>query len=435
MKRIVLIMMVFVAFGALGQTSFSLTTAQQYAKEHNVNVTNAKLDEAIMDAKVWETTSAGLPQVNASGEFQNFIDIPTSVLPANAFNPMAPADELVGIQFGTNYNATGSLSVSQLVFSGNYLVGLQATKAAARISMQATEKAEIDVEMSVAEAFFTVLVLKENQNLLQQTLDKMKVILERTNLLVKEEVMISTDAAQLELSVLQVENAMKTLKNQEESAKNFLKFQMGYPIENEIQLEGSISREVAEFTGSIDPQNNIDFRILTSQMELNELNLKNMKANYLPSLAAFFSYQKQAMRNDFDFFEGDKEWYPTTLWGLKLSIPIFSSGQRSSQVKQAQLEVEKSANNLVMVEEGLKLQIAQALTEYQIALDKLALSVQSKEIADKVLADSEILFQEKVITSIELTQAQNQVLNETTNYTNALFELVQAKLKLEKLAK
>jgi outer membrane protein TolC len=435
MKKLTFLLLVSLAFNATGQEVFTLDKAKQYALEHHADVTNAKIDEAIMDAKVWETTAIGLPQVEASGEFQNFIDIPTSVLPANAFNPMAPEGELVGIQFGTNYNVTGGVSVSQLVFSGNYLVGLQAIKAAAKIQTQATEKTEIDVEMGVAEAFYTVLVLRENQILLAENLEQMKSILEKTRLLVEEEVMISTDAAQLELSVLQVENAIKTIQLQEQSAKNFLKFQMGYPIEKALDVEGSISREVAEFTGSINPENNIDFRILTSQLELNELNLKNTKANYLPTLAAFFNYQQQALRNDFDFFDGDKEWYPTTLWGLQLKIPIFSSGQRSAQVKQAQLEVEKSENQLEMVQEGLKLQIAQAFSEYQIALDKLALSVKSKELAEKVLADSEVLYEEKVITSIELTQAQTQVLNETTNYTNALFELVQAKLALEKLAK
>lgn len=435
MKQLTFLFLVTLSLSGVSQGSFNLEKAKKYALEHHVDVTNAKLDEAIMDAKVWETTAMGLPQVEASGEFQNFIDIPTSVLPANAFNPLAPEGELVGIQFGTNYNVTGGVSVSQLVFSGNYLVGLQAVKAAANIQSQATEKTEIEVEMGVAEAYYTVLVLKENQVLLGETLEQMKSIFEKTKMLVEEEVMISTDAAQLELSVLQVENAIKTIQLQEASAMNFLKFQMGYPIDDELTIEGSISRDVAEFTGSINPQNNIDFRILTSQLELNELNLKNTKANYLPTLAAFFNYQQQALRNDFDFFDSDKEWYPTTLWGLQLKIPIFSSGQRSAQVKQAKLEVEKSQNQLDMVEEGLKLQVAQAFSEYQIALDKLALSVKSKELAEKVLVDSEVLYEEKVITSIELTQAQSQVLNETTNYTNALFELVQAKLALEKLAK
>lgn len=435
MKGISLILLLTIGWQVVGQTSFSLESAKKYALEHHKDIMNAKLDELIMEAKVWETTAIGLPQVEASGEFQNFIDIPTSVLPANAFNPLAPEDELVGIQFGTNYNVTGGVSVSQLVFSGNYLVGLQAVKAAANIQSQATTKTEIEVEMGVAEAYYTVLVLKENQILLNETLEQMQLMYEKTQILVEEEVMISTDAVQLELSVLQVENAIKTIQLQEEAAKNFLKFQMGYPIDDAIEVEGSISRDVAEFTGSINPQNNIDFKILTSQLELNELDLKNTKANYLPTLAAFFNYQQQALRNDFDFFDSDKEWYPTTLWGLQLKIPIFSSGQRKAQVKQASLEVEKTQNQIEMVEEGLKLQIAQAFSDYQIALDKLSLSVQSKELAEKVLSDSEILYEEKVITSIELTQAQNQVLNETTNYTNALFDLIKAKLALEKLAK
>ena len=164
------------------------------------------------------------------------------------------------------------------------------------------------------------------------------------------------------------------------------------------------------------------------------MSLKNTKANYLPTLAAFFNFQKQALRNEFDFFDGDKEWYPTTLWGLTLNIPIFSSGQRMSQVKQAAMEVEKTEQSIAQFSEALKMQIFQATTNYELAQNKLALQVKSKEFAQKVLDDTQILYKEGTANSIELTQAQSQLLTEQTNYTNAMFELIKAKLALEKLA-
>ena len=181
-------------------------------------------------------------------------------------------------------------------------------------------------------------------------------------------------------------------------------------------------------------ESNIDYQILNSQLELNNLSLKNTKANYLPTLAAFFNYQRQALRNDFDFFDGDKEWYPTTLWGLSLNIPIFSSGQKMAQVKQASIEVEKTENSINQFSEGFKMQVYQATMNYKIAQDKLNLQVKSQDYAQKVLDDTQILYKEGTVTSIELTQAQNQLITEQTNYTNALFELIKAKLQLEKLA-
>jgi len=139
-NNIYLVLFLLLTKPFIGQQSFSLKQAQNYAIEHSQKVENANIDMQIADKKVWETTASGLPQVSAQGKFQNFIDIPTSVLPANVFNPLAPAGELVGVKFGTKYNLNGSIQVSQLLFSGNYLVGLQAAKTYTSLSKQLKDK-------------------------------------------------------------------------------------------------------------------------------------------------------------------------------------------------------------------------------------------------------------------------------------------------------
>jgi outer membrane protein len=175
--------------------------------------------------------------------------------------------------------------------------------------------------------------------------------------------------------------------------------------------------------------------MLTTQLELNQLSLKNTKANYLPTVSAFFSYQQQALRNEFNFFASGESWYPTTLWGVKISVPIFSSGQRNSQVEQAAIEVDKTEFSMEMLSEGLQLQILQAQTSYDVAIRKMEMHTRAQQIAAEVLKDKETLFKEGVATSIEITQAQSQLLTESTNYTNALFEMIKSKLTLEKLSK
>jgi outer membrane protein len=435
MKLNLSIILVLTMLSSVAQETFTLTKAHTYALDNNKNITNAKLDQKSMESKIWEIKSSGLPQVNGSLEFQNFIDIPTQVLPANAFNPAAPADELVGLQFGTNYNATGGINVSQLLFSGNYIVGVQAIKASSQIYAQLTEKQEIDVKADVSEAFYTVLILKENKAILDSTLENMAKLYELTQKLVTEEVMIRTDAAQLELGVVQIENAISTLESQIILSKNLLKFQMGYPLASEIKLEGTLDPDLIQIGSVINPENNIDYKMLTTQLELNQLSLKNTKANYLPTVSAFFSYQQQALRNEFNFFASGESWYPTTLWGVKISVPIFSSGQRNSQVEQAAIEVDKTEFSMEMLSEGLQLQILQAQTSYDVAIRKMEMHTRAQQIAAEVLKDKETLFKEGVATSIEITQAQSQLLTESTNYTNALFEMIKAKLTLEKLSK
>lgn len=434
MKLLTSLLLLGLGIQAVAQTSFDLESAKQYALEHNQEFQNASLDELIMKKKVWETTATGLPQVSAEGQFQNYVDIPTQVLPANAFNPMAPADELVGVKFGTDYNVTGSISVSQLVFSGNYIVGLQAVKASTEMYNVLTEKKSIEIKANVTEAYFTILVLRENLSILEETLKTMSDLLASTQKLVDAKVMVATNAAQLELSVLQVKNGVSQVNAQVAMAKDLLKYHMGMPLSNEIEVEGSLSLGKEDAMVQVTPAQNIDYEILERQLELNELSLKNTQANYLPTLGAFLTHQQVAQRNSFDFFDGDQPWYPTTIWGLKLSVPIFSSGQRAAQVSQAKIEVEKTQNQLTTVEQGLQLQINQAITNYTLALETLTLKEKSIEVAQRVFDDNQILYQEGAVSSIELTQSQSQLLQTQTEYTNALYELVKAKVALDKLA-
>lgn len=417
----------------VAQETITLEKAQEFALSHNYEIQNAQVDELIMKKKVWEITAQGLPQASASGQFQNYIDIPTQLVPAQTFNPSAPEGEFIGLKFGTDYNVNGTVQVSQIVFNGNYLVGLQAAKASRSMYSLLTDKKEIDVKADVTETFYTVLVLKENKSILDSTLFTVQEMLELTQKLVEEEVMIRSNAVQLELSVLQMQNAISQVTSQIKLAENLLKFQMGMEINTPINVEGALNNMSEEVATTMDPAQNIDYQLLMAQKELNLLDVKNKKANYLPSVNAFWNHQQVAQRNETDFFNKDKPWFPTTIWGIQVSIPIFSSGMRMAQVSQAKLEVEKSENSLAQMDEALKLQMSQALTNYQLAKETVVLKEKSIEAASLVFEDNRILYNEGTLSSIELTQSQNQLLMQQTEYTNAYFELIKARIALEKL--
>jgi len=437
MRIIITIMLFFFLWQGNAQNSFTLKEAITYGISNSPEMKNADLDLEIAEKKVWETTAMGLPQISASADFKNFIDIPTTVVPANMFNPMAPEGEMSGLKFGTEYNLTGSLQVSQLIFSGNYLVGLQASRTYTSISQQFKEKQEISVKESITSAYYTVMVLKANSAVLDSTILTVEELYAHAKILVEEKVTEPNSADQLELTTLQVKNAISQIKQQIVVAKNLLKFNMGYDMASEIELTESLDAftegTISEVNASINTEENIDHKILATQLKLNELDLKNKKANYLPTLAGFFSHQRAAQRNEFNFFDGNESWYPTTLWGLQLDIPIFSSGQKASQVSQAKLEVMKSQNTIQQLDEGLKLQIAQASAEYQTALESFELKNKSAEVAQKILNNTIIKYKEGVVSSMDLTQAQNQFLQTQTELVNANFNLLNTKLKIDKL--
>ncbi len=265
MKKLLLIFIPLLINTVYGQKSYTLAEAKKYALEHSEDVKNAKLDLQIAEKKIWETTANGLPQVSAKLDFQNFIDIPTTVIPASTFNPMAPAGEVSELKMGTEYNVNGSLQVSQLLFSGNYLVGLQASKAYSNTSKQMVEKQEIEVQHLVAEAYYTVLLLKKNKSTLDSTLLNIEKLYSDTKILVDEKVIEATSALQLELSVMQIKNTGKQIDNQISVAKNLLKFQMGLPVSENITLTEELSSFLENqeplIDGSLNASNNIDYKL------------------------------------------------------------------------------------------------------------------------------------------------------------------------------
>jgi outer membrane protein len=158
MKTFILLIFISISLSGWSQKMITLEEAQSMALENNNAIKNARLDLDIAKQKIWETTAIGLPQINAEGGFQNFLELPTTVLPANAFNPMAPEDELIGIQFGTDYNVMGNITLTQLIFDGRYFVGLQASRAVSDLYKKSIKKSELDAKKSVAQAYYTIVV-------------------------------------------------------------------------------------------------------------------------------------------------------------------------------------------------------------------------------------------------------------------------------------
>lgn len=436
MKLIITLVFCATAVG-FAQQNLTLEEAQKIALENNVTIKNAQLDLDIAKQKIWETTAIGLPQINAEGSFQNFLTLPTTVLPANAFNPMAPEGELIGIRFGTDYNVSGNVTLSQLIFDGRYFVGLQASRAVSRLYEKNITKSELDVKKSVAQAYYTVLASKMTIEKLEEIKIELNSILGNTEKIAQLGLIEKTDVEQLSITVRTIENNLTSAKAQHEIAKKLLKLEMGINLDDSLNTSQSFDYFLAEAkvmdNGSFNSAANINYELLDNQLLLSILNLKNQKATALPTLAGFFTHQQQALRNDFTFFESGQPWYPSTIWGIKLSIPIFSSGMRIAQINQKKLEVTKIENNLSQLDNALKLQYAQAKLNFETALQTLQVEEQNVASAKTILQSSSVKFKEKMISSIEFSQSQNQYLNAQANYINAAYKLLVAKNELNHL--
>ncbi len=438
MKKIIFFLLfILILPPVLSQATFSLKETLNYTIENNNDFKNAKIDLLIADEKVKESVSSGLPKIKGSLGFQNYVDIPTTVLPANTFNPSAPSGDLIGLQFGTSINASGAIRLDQLIFSATYISGLKAAKAYKSLVLIVLEKSKIELLTLTTNAYYSALIFKNSFELLNQSLEKLKAIQQETNSMVNEGLLEKINEDQINLLVLQLKNQLSEMKIMEENALSSLKFIMGFPQDSSIVLKDELGVFLLDDwnlnTVNNNPKESIDYKIQSENVKLNMLNVKMNKASSIPSLSGYFSHQQIALRNEFDLLNTSQPWYPSTFWGVTVNVPIFDSKEQAAKTNQSKLELEKAKNSLIHVVNDLKYQLSQAINEYNINLLAHKNNQENLFLSQKILNNTLIKFKEGVGSSMELAQAQNQELLAQNQLLQSNFKLLISKLKLDKL--
>lgn len=418
------------------EMALNLQNAREYALEHNYNLQSSELDIDIARYQVKETVSIGLPQVEASINYNDNMALPTQLLPGEFFGE--PGRD-VEIQFGTKYNASLSGSVNQLLFSGNYIVGLQASRAFLQQSKKQFRKSKIEVIKTVSQAYFMVLATEEGISVIDSTLNITRKLAAETRIIFENGFVEETDVDQLELLISDLEVSRIDALSQLDVANAYLKLYLGLNNEASLTLEENLEELVSETTGTtllasnFEVHKNIDFQILKNQQDLALLQVKLEKSNYLPTLSAFVSYQTQAQRGNWNFFNPDEKWFGSSVFGVNMNIPIFSSGQRHSKVKQAQFDLEKTRVAEQQLRSSLEIQFETTLKDYENAVLNYGNTRKNKEIAEKIFRRTGIKYREGVASSLDLLNTHNQYLNAQSQYINAALQVLNMGVSLESL--
>ena len=216
------------------KVSFSLDEAVDYALVNNTDIINAKLDIQFAKKEVWKTTAIGLPQAKGTLDYQHIPgDLPTFSFP----NGDGTYSE---IDLGVKNSSTYSLTVSQLVFSGEYIVGLQAARTYLELSENSEKKSVQDIKANVISSYYTILVLEKNKEILDSTFVNMKNTLMETKALMKAGFLEDTDYEQILISKNGLENSSKAVGRQIELAYLLFKVNLGIGIEPEVNLSDSM---------------------------------------------------------------------------------------------------------------------------------------------------------------------------------------------------
>jgi outer membrane protein len=411
----------------------SLKEAQEYAIQHNKMVITSKMDVQASKIALWETISNGLPQISATGSFTDNLKLMTTLMPGEFFGQ--PAGTKVPITFGSQYNSGATVQASLLLFNAPYYIGIETTKLAQKLSEQSLSKSELDTKESVSSAYFLILVSEKSLEILDGNISNLNETLKSTRVMFKAGMAESTDVDQMVSNVTMVENTRSSMQRTIEMNYNLLRFQLGVTADTRIVLTETLEGLTSEInieallSQQFDHKQNLNYLLIENQEKMSSLALKSQKASILPTLAGFYSYGITGM--------GDKvrtqQWFQNSMTGLQLSIPIFASGQKYSQIKKAQINWEKAKTTKEMVTEQLLLQEKQL--RYNLVNANLNYKSQKAnvDVSKRVYASMENKYKQGMASSLDLTQSNSLFLQAENNYVTSLMNLLQTKLALDKL--
>jgi len=399
--------------------TLSLEQAINYALKNSYASINATRDIDAAKLKKWETTTMGLPQISATIDYQNWIKQQVSLIPAEFFG--GNAGEFAEVAFGTKHNMNATATLNQLIFDGSYLVGLQSAKTYLKISENAKEKTELGLREAVINAYGNVLLSEESVKILEKNIASLQKNIDETTEIYKNGLIEEESVEQLQITLASLKSQLSKTKNLKNIAYKMLNITLGTDINTSIILTDNLNKLAEDnlnlelLSTNLTLENHIDFKIAKNNERANELFVKLEQSRALPSLSSFVNLGYIGFGENFDFTKKEQKWFDSSLLGVSLNIPIFSSLARSSRTQQAKIELEKAKTILTETEQKLKLQLESAKTEYNYSVEQLQTSKQNLALAERIEKKQQIKFFEGLSTSFELSEAQRQMLQLIAN--------------------
>ena len=398
--------------------TLSLQDAVSFAVDHNKSLKASRLNIELQQKMITEAISAGIPQINANLGYQT------------NFGQNVDMGE-TGFSIKMEDNLTLGASASWTVLNGEWIVGIQTAKIAKTLASQQVDADALDIKSTIYNSYYTILVCERLVQILQENLENMSRILEHTQNMYKAGTVEISDVDQIRISVGQLINILLSMEMTLDVNYNLLRIQLGLKAGTPITLtdhledflgeEGFANLALKDF----DINNNLQYQLTLTQEELQKKAVSAKKWAYAPTLSAGYNYQYQIVSGGFMTI-------PHTAT-VTLSVPIFSGLQRKSQLDQEKITLQQTQLNKSLLEDQLRLNEAQYKYDLQNATENYNLQKENVEVAKSVLGHYQAKFNVGNISSLDLTQANNNYLEAENNYTSACLDLLEAQTNLLKL--
>jgi len=421
---------------AANAQTFSLKQAVDYAITHQVQVKNSQIDLQNASAKINEIKAIGLPQVNGSLALTNNLILQRVFIPARIFNPAAAEGELIAAKFGVDNSGFANVGLSQLVFDGSYLLGLKASSVYKDLAVKSVTQSKQQVSENVTKAYFGILVNEKRIGLLRLNVARLDTLLKETRALNQQGFVEKIDVQRLDVQANNLRTEVENVNRLQELSYSLLKFQMGYPMEDPIVITESLEKiELATFNtnaaGEFSYANRIEYSILQTQENLAELDLKSIKAGYMPRLLLNANYGYNAGANAFSDLV-NKPWFDNAAITMSLQIPIFDGFSKKYKAVQSANNLQKVRQSFGLLKSSIDMQRTQASITMKNALESMKEQKANLDLANEISRVTRVKYQQGVGSNLEVLNAESSIKESQANYFTALYNALIAKVEVEK---
>ncbi|MAW15654.1 MAG: transporter [Flavobacteriaceae bacterium] len=435
-----IIIFVFTFTGILGQElpkRLTIEEAVAFGQENNRQILNASREVQKAYKERWSTIAIGLPQISANANYQNFLELPTSLIPAQFFG--GKEGDFAEVQFGTPQIMDGGITLQQLIFDGSYIVGLEASNVFLEISKNILEKTALEIKKNIISTYSSVLLIKENILFLKNNIDNLAENLQEVRALFTNGFEEEESVEQLRLTLSGIQTQLRYAENAEKITLNMLKLLIGFPADAPLELLDTLESFTMdglfeqEFKSDFNLTNNVDIKIATTQLRSESLLYRYEKSKSLPRLAAFINGNYTGNSETFSFTDSDQKWFGAALFGINLQVPIFSSFKRRAQSQKAKIALDQAETTLEETQERINIEVQGALNDYKLAIETYFTNKENLTLANRIEQKNQSKYFEGMASTFELRQAQLQLYSAQNNYISSIQSVIQKKLNLETL--
>jgi len=408
---------------------FSVQQAIEYAKKNSVYVKNALLDILIQQQTNRDVTSIALPQINGTAGINDYLDIPTTLIPGKFFGDTTGA--FFPAKFGTKWNANAGVTLSQIVFDGQVFIALKARNGTISLEQRIAELTEENIKANVYKVYYQLVAGKTQIELLDANISRLEKLKHDVQVMYDNGFTEKVDIDKLTVQIVNLQTEKLKASNMIKNGYSGLKLLMGMPIKDSLALTDTLDdsqiREGVLEASQFKYGDRKDYQISELTNKLNGLNVRRYKLSQIPTFALVGSYSKQAQRDKFDFF-GKGDWFTTSYIGLQMKVPIFNGLSITAKIRQAKLELQKTQNQTEALKISIDGEIENAKTNFITAIASMDFQKKNMALAELVYNQTKKKYEIGTGDATAINAAQVDLKTAQTNYITALYDAIIAKV-------